>query len=555
MSKSTSRNPWSWIPTLYLYEGIPYSIVMTTSGLIYKTMGISVSALAFWTSLLYLPWAIKPLWSPYVEVVSTKRNWIIWTQLLLGVTFIVVGTAMPLPFFFPLTIGLMAVIAISSASHDIAADGFYMHALDKHKQTFFVGIRSTFYRIAMLTAMGVLPLIAGLVQEKTGLVPVTLKVSAIPADQCTAVIIPDALTGNINDKPEIRFSPHEVKVPVYQKGVSEVDSAVAHVALSSPPEPGEKIVLNIAYKSGSKDVQLAKNQTGRYEFTTENWNKPVRVTFVSNHNLTQSASAEYTITAGNIALSWTVSLGIFGIFLILLGVYHKFILPYPKELRIANSVNLKVYSEVFISFFRKPGIIPALLFFLLYRFGEAQSIKITTPFLVDSRAGGGIGLTTAQYGLGYGTVGMIALTIGGILGGIFAAKYGLKKLIWFMALSMNLPNLGLLYISITQPLPGDVNVYLAIIIEQFGYGFGFTAYMLYMLHLVGDSKYKTAEYAICTSIMAFGMLLPGLASGYVQEWLGYQHFFIYVLLCTLPGMAIIPFLKIDPGFGIKIKKE
>jgi PAT family beta-lactamase induction signal transducer AmpG len=555
MSKNASRNPWSWVPTLYLYEGIPYSIVMTTSGLIYITMGISVSALAFWTSLLYLPWAIKPLWSPYVEVVSTKRNWIVWTQLLLGVTFIMVGTAMPLPFFFPLTIGLMAIIAISSATHDIAADGFYMHALDKHKQTFFVGIRSTFYRIAMLTAMGVLPLIAGLVQEKTGLEPVTLKVIAVPADQCTAVSITDTLTDSSNDKPEISFSPLEVKVPVYQKGVSEVDSAFARVALSSPPEPGEKIVLNIAYKSGSKDVQLAKNQTGRYEFTEENWNKPVRVTFVSNHNLSRSASAEYKITAGNIAFSWTVSLGIFGIFLILLGVYHKFILPYPKELKTASNVNLRVYGEVFISFFRKPGIVPALLFFLLYRFGESQSIKVATPFLVDSRASGGIGLSSAQYGIAYGTFGMLALTIGGILGGICASKYGLKRLIWLMVLSMNIPNMGLLYIAYTQPLPGDFAVYAAIILEQFGYGFGFTAYMLYMLYFVGDSKYKTAEYAIGTSLMAFGMLLPGMMSGYVEELLGYRHFFFYVLLCTLPGMAIIPFLKIDPVFGIKIKKE
>jgi PAT family beta-lactamase induction signal transducer AmpG len=556
MSQNTSsRSPWAWIPTLYLYEGIPYSIVMTTSGLIYKTMGISVSALAFWTSLLYLPWAIKPLWSPYVEVVSTKRNWIIWTQLLLGIAFFVVGTVMPLPFFFPLTIGLFAIIAIASASHDIAADGFYMHALDQHKQTFFVGIRSTFYRIAMLTAMGLLPLIAGLLQEKTGLTPVSLKVSAVPAGKYTPFALPDSLIDSGKSEPEILLFPREVNVPLYQKGISDIDSTVAYIALSSPPEPGEKIVLNIAYKSGSKDVRLAKNQTGRYEFTNANWNHPVQVIFSVDHNLNRATSSEYKITAGNIAFSWMVSLGILGLFLVLLGIYHKFMLPYPKEVKSADTVNLRVYGEVFISFFRKPGIVPALLFFLLYRLGESQSIKVATPFLVDSHSSGGIGLTSAQYGLAYGTIGMLALTVGGILGGICASKYGLKRLIWLMALSMNLPNLGLLYIAYVQPLPGNISIYLTIILEQFGYGFGFTAYMLYMLYFVGDSKYKTAEYAIGTSLMALGMMLPGMISGYIEELLGYQHFFLYVMFCTLPGMAIIPFLKIEPGFGIKVKDK
>jgi PAT family beta-lactamase induction signal transducer AmpG len=549
----SSRNPWSWIPTLYLFEGIPYSIVMTTSGLIYKTMGISVSALAFWTSLLYLPWAIKPLWSPYVEVVSTKRTWIIVTQIMLGLAFIVTGSVMPVSIFFPLTIGLFAITAILSASHDIAADGFYMHALDQHKQTFFVGIRSTFYRIAMLTAMGAIPLVAGLVQEKTGLKPVTLKVSALPVNQEIPVITQVPQQAHSSEEPSILLLPEEVRLPLSQKSFSQKDSSGTFIMLSASPEKDETIVLNLAFKSGSKNIRLAGKQTGRYEFTAENWNQPVFVAFVVDRNLKTAASAMFKVTAGNIAFSWSIALGVLGLFLLLLGIYHKFMLPSPAEVKTADAVNLKVYADVFISFFKKPGIVPALLFFLFYRFGEAQSIKIATPFLVDSRGSGGIGLTAAQYGIAYGTIGMISLTIGGILGGICAAKYGLKRLIWLMAISMNLPNIGLLYIAITQPLPGDMLVYTAIVLEQFGYGFGFTAYMLFMLHFVGDSKYKTAEYAIGTSLMALGMMLPGMISGYVQEWLGYQHFFVYVLLCTLPGMAIIPFLKIDREFGIKKK--
>ena len=548
MSKIT-RNPWFWIPTLYLFQGIPYAIVQTTSGLIYTTMGISVAALAFWTSLLYLPWAIKPLWSPYVEVISTKRNWVVVTQLILGVAFIIVGSVMPLKFFFPLSVAVFAIIAFSSASHDIAADGFYMHALDQHKQTFFVGIRSTFYRIAMLTAMGLIPLVAGLVQERTGLEPVNIKVNAVHPGEYVTSSLPENIISK-EGEPFIVLYPGQVSVPIYQKGISEIDSGFTFITLSAPPESGDKIVLNLTFESGSKDIGISK-QSARFEFTEANWNTPVKVVFKVNHNLAEPATTVYKVTAGDIAFSWTVSLGVLGVFLLMLAVYHKFMLPYPVETKTADIVNLKVYGDVFVSFFKKPGIIPALLFFLLYRFGESQSLKIATPFLVDSRSAGGIGLTSAQYGIAYGTIGMISLTIGGILGGITASRFGLKRLIWLMALGMNLPNLGLLYIAITQPMPGDILVYAAIVLEQFGYGFGFTAYMLYMLHFVGNSKFKTAEYAIGTSLMAFGMMLPGMLSGYVQEWLGYQGFFVYVLFCTLPGMLIIPFLKIDPSFGIK----
>lgn len=550
-NKPTYRNPWAWVPTLYLYQGIPYSIVMTTSGLIYKTMGISVSALAFWTSLLYLPWAIKPLWSPYVEVVSTKRNWIVVTQMLLGILFILSGMVMPLHFFFPLSIALFAFAAIASASHDIAADGFYMHALDQHKQAFFVGIRSTFYRIAMLTAMGAIPLAAGLVQERTGLDPVSLTVKAIPKSMIIPAPVSEIPMPAKDAMPSLVLSSSEISIPLHQEVDQHPDTAVSYIVLSSPPADDENIVVALDYKSGSKNIKMKPGQPDRFEFTKDNWNKPVPVVFTVDRNLTQTATAEFTVSAGNIAFSWMVSLAILGIFLLLLGVFHKFMLPYPIEEKAADTVNLKVYIDVFVSFFKKPGVIPALLFFILYRFGEAQSIKIATPFLVDARGNGGIGLTAAQYGLAYGTIGMLALTVGGILGGICAARYGLKKLIWLMALSMNLPNMGLLYIAIVQPLPSDALVYGAILLEQFGYGFGFTAYMLFMLHFVGDSKYKAAEYAIGTSLMAFGMMLPGMLSGYVQEWLGYKYFFMYVLLCTLPGMALIPFLKIDAEFGKK----
>lgn len=554
MQQRKDRSPWSWIPTLYFFQGIPYSIVMITSGLIYKTMGISIASFAFWTSLLYLPWAIKPLWSPYIDVVSTKRNWVIWTQFLLGLAFIAVGIAMPLSFFYPITIGIFALIAISSASHDIAADGFYMYALDQHKQAFFVGIRSTFYRFAMLTALGLVPVIAGTIQKNTGLKSVSFEAKSVLPEEYTPFNTSEIVIEKSVGKPAILLFPGNLQVPVFQTGKSMLDSSVVYIALSSPPEDGETVIVNVTRKSGSKDIDLSKKLTGRFEFTSTNWNIPVAVPVKVNHNLTGKASSVFLVTAGNIAFSWTVSLGILGIVLLLIAIYNRVMLPHPVENFKSAKPGWGVYKEVFVSFFRKPGIIPALLFFLLYRLGESQLVKVATPFLVDSRSSGGIGLTSAQYGIAYGTIGIACLTLGGILGGVTAAKFGLKRLILLMALCMNIPISVYIYLSFTQPMPGDISIYVAIALEQFGYGFGFTAYMLYMLHFVGESKYKTAEYAIGTSLMALGMMLPGMISGSMKEFLGYQHFFIYVIICSIPGIAAIKFLKIDPAFGIKKSK-
>jgi len=554
-AQDKNRSPWTWVPTLYFYQGIPYSIVMITSGLIYKTMGISIASFAFWTSLLYLPWAVKPLWSPYIDVVSTKRNWVVWTQLLLALAFIGAGMAMPVKFFYPVTIAIFALIAVSSASHDIAADGFYMYALDQHKQAFFVGIRSTFYRFAMLTALGLVPLVAGLIQKNTGLDPVPFEARSVPAGSFTQF---DPSVINIapaSGEPKILLYPDDIAVPLYEAGKSELDSAVIYVALSAPPEEGETIVVNMTRKGGSKDIDISKNQTGRFEFNSQNWNVPAALSLKAHHNLTTETRSEFNITAGNIAFSWTVSLAVLGLVLLLLAFYNRFALPHPDEHNTREKVGWKVYKDVFVSFFTKPGVVPALIFFLLYRLGEAQLVKVATPFLVDSRSAGGIGLTSAQYGIAYGTIGMLCLTAGGILGGIVASKFGLKKLIWFMALAMNIPISVYIFLSSTQPMPGNIGIYFSIALEQFGYGFGFTAYMLYMLHYVGESKYKTAEFAIGTSLMALGMMIPGMISGKMLELLGsYQHFFIYVILCSIPGIIAIKFLKIDPAFGLK-KKE
>ena len=555
MSQRKESSPWAWIPTLYFFQGVPYSIVMVTSGLIYKTMGISIASFAFWTSVLYLPWAIKPLWSPYIDVISTKRNWVIWTQLLLGAAFIAAGMVMPLPFFYPLSLGVFAIIAISSASHDIAADGFYMYALDQHKQSFFVGIRSTFYRFAMLTALGLVPVLAGTIQKNTGLDPVTFQARSVLPEQYVP-FNPDVISiEQSQEKLKLLLFPSDLVIPVFQEGKSALDSAVVYIALSAPPEEGETVVVNLSRESGSKDIDLSGSTSGRFEFDSNNWNKPVAAPIKVNHNLTGETSTQFLITAGNIAFSWTASLVILGFVLLAIAIYNRILMPHPDEGKTSERMGWAVYKEVFVSFFTKPGVVPALAFFLFYRLGESQLVKVATPFLVDSRSSGGIGLTSAQYGIIYGTVGMLSLTIGGILGGITAARIGLKKVIFMMALWINVPSAVYIYLAQVQPMPGNIMVYLSVAFEQFGYGFGFTAYMLYMLHYVGESKFKTAEYAIGTSLMALGMMLPGMISGAMKEILGYENFFIYVIICSIPGILAIKFLKIDPAFGIKKQEQ
>jgi len=409
-----NKTPWLWVPTLYLYQGIPYSIVMTTSALFYQSMGINVASFTFWTSLLYLPWTIKPLWSPLVEAYSTKRHWVTMTQMLVAILFLALGLSFQSTWFYPLSLLTLLFIALGSASHDIACDGFYMLALNTKEQSFFVGIRTVFYKIAMLAALGLIPII--------------------------------------------------------------VDTVNA----------------------------------------TEN----------------------------NTSWGWTVAFTALGAVMLLLWLFNKHTLPHPTDTTSNNAHSLSIYKEVIVSFFSKPGVLPAIGFLLLYRLGEAQLAKIATPFLIDDRANGGLGMSMTDYGIAYGTLGMIALTIGGVVGGWMASKYGLKRLIWPMVAFMNIPNLVYVALAIWQPASDSTTIYAAIITEQLGYGFGFTAYMLFLLQYVGDSKYKTAEYALGTALMALGMMLPGMISGFIQEAIGYEWFFIYVVICCIPGTILAKYLHL-----------
>lgn len=417
----TQRSPWLWIPSLYFGQGLPYVVVMTLSVIMYKNLDVSNTEIALYTSWLYLPWVIKPLWSPAIEIFATKRVWIVVLQFAVGAALAMVALTLPTTRFFQLSLAVFWLMAFASASHDIAADGFYLLALDERRQAAFVGVRSTFYRLANIGGQGGLVWLAG---------------------------------------------------ELHAQGSSWV-------------------------------------------------------------------------------LAWQgVLAGLAGLFVVL-ALYHRFALPRPATDRAVRDVERPwaAFVEVFAAFFRKPGLLVILGFLLLYRFPEAQLLKLATPFLLDPAAAGGLGLSNQQVGIAYGTVGLSALTLGGLLGGWIISRLGLKRVLWPLVLAMHLPNV--VFLAMAMWHPGSLAlVSAALAVEQFGYGLGFTAYLMYMI-LVADGPHKTAHYAICTGFMALGMMLPGMWSGWLQAQLGYLGFFAWVLLATLPSLAMTALIRVPEDFGKK----
>ncbi|MBQ6308407.1 MAG: MFS transporter [Prevotella sp.] len=422
-----NKNPWTWVPSLYFAEGLPYVIVMTISVVMYKQLGLSNADITLYTSWLYLPWVIIPLWSPFVDVIMTKRWWITAMQLLVGAALGGVAFTIPSSSWLQFTLFFFWIMAFASATHDIAADGFYMLGLEEHDQAWFVGIRSTFYRLATIFGQGILVMIAGNIQ--------------------------------------VLF---------------------------------------------------------RY----------------------------------NIGYSWClVFYGVCGLF-IALWLWHGFILPRPQEDKGLEHLNAnQLMSELkhtVVTFFTKlpkKEIAIAILFMLLYRMPEGLLAKVTPLFLLDSRTTGGLGLSPQEYGLVQGTVGVIGLTLGGILGGILAGRDGMKRWLWPMVCAITLPDVVYIYLSYAMP----ENLFLinaCIFIEQFGYGFGFTAYMLYLIYF-SQGPYKTSHYALCTAFMALSMMLPGMVSGKLQQMMGYQSFFILVMILCVVTFIVTYFIKVDPSFGKK----
>ncbi len=604
-------SPWTWIPSLYLAEGLPYVAVNIVSVIMYKRMGISNADIALYTSMLYLPWVIKPIWSPLVDMLKTKRWWIVITQFIMAIGFASIALTIPASLFFKITLAFFWLLAFGSATHDIAADGFYMLGLNTNQQARYVGIRSTFYRIATITGQGLLVILAGFLESSSGREPVTLFIEASPAWVQSVPAMPQAgespgrpgdlcfLTGadtvqiavqNV-DRQSLAALLDSVRRSNITNGFVQAEErstrskgwwsahvsdpfgawirrnfgeerevaeeltgnvAVVPVWLSGRPEPGKRVVLNTALKKGDRSLALIEGE--HLVFDESNWNRPAFMAFQADPKLTTHTTASYEGLSGNIPMSWSVTFFVLAGLFFVASFYHKIVLPRPdtdkphEDLRAADV--LREFGRTFASFFRKPQVGIALFFMLTFRFAEAQLLKLINPFLLDPIDRGGLGLTTGEVGFVYGTVGIIGLTLGGILGGFAAAWGGLKKWLWPMTLSMLLTAATFLYLSYTQT-DNMLVINICVFIEQFGYGFGFTAYMLYLIYF-SEGKYKTAHYAICTGFMALGMMLPGMFAGWLQEQLGYNHFFIWVMICSIVPIVAVSLIRIDPSFGKKV---
>ena len=440
MSNTEQKNPWWWVPTLYFAEGVPYFVVNNISVMMFTKMGVPNGDMSFFTTLLYFPWFLKGLWGPIVDVVKTKRWWIVSMQVLLTALMVILTITLPKPdvqtiasgqtpiSMFTFTLVLFIIAAFASATHDIAADGYYMLAHSPSSQAAFIGVRSTFYRIASVFGQGVLVAIAGFIEA----------------------------------------------------------------------------------------------------------------------NKTE-----------NIPLSWQVTLGVSAVVFLLITLYHLYVLPRSADdkPRISGDASatsgLAELANSFVSFVKKPGFILAIAFMLLYRLPEGFLIKLCMPFLVQPTTAVGLGLSTETVGIVYGTFGVVALLGGGIVGGVFASRVGLKKALWWMAGGMTLPCLTFVYLAIAQPTNVAI-ITVALCIEQFGYGFGFTAYMLYMMYY-SEGEFKTSHYAICTAFMALSMMLPGFVAGYIQEAIGYVNFFWMVMACCVATLVVtvLVYRVIDPNYGRK----
>lgn len=423
------RSPWMWIPTLYIAEGLPYFAVNTLAVVMYTRMGVGLTEMAFFTGWLYLPWVIKPFWSPFVDIFGTRRNWVIAMQFCIGISMALVALCLPLPFFFASTLSAFWLMAFFSATHDIAADGYYMLALTPKDQAAYVGLRNTFYRIASLIGQGGMLWLAGEMEERTD---------------------------------------------------------------------------------------------------------------------------------GNIPYAWSVTFVSLSIVFLAISVYHTVTMPRPHSDRVTRpggtSEILREFGNTFATFFGKRHIVTAIAFMLLYRLAEALMLKVSGPFLLAPLDEGGLGLSTKAVGIATGTTGVAALLAGGIIGGICIARRGLRYWLWPMAMAITLPGLVYCYMAMAQP-KDPIIINACIGFEQLGYGFGFTAFMMYLIYFC-DGEYKTSHYAFCTAFMALGMMLPGMAAGWIHEQVsqlhifgdqaqGYINYFCFVMLCSVSTYAVCAMVRIN----------
>ncbi|MCD0475275.1 MFS transporter [Flavobacterium sp. EDS] len=511
--KTENNKPWLWIPLLNFASGFPYIVIISVSVLMYKNLGITNEDIGLYTSLLYLPWVIKPLWSPFIDLHGTKRKWFLAMQFVISIAFLIVGLTIPLNNFFILTLAIFWVAAFASASNDIASDGFYLLVLPKEQQSFFLGIRSTFYRISMLAGNGLIVLLAGYLEHKFGDNRKAWSYTMIFVGLLMALIT----AYNYFSTPKT-----ENTTPGTAKEIANQSFASVFASFFRKKQIVLVLAFILLFRLG--ESQLMKMLT---PFLVD----PIKYELVESGSDESQAKA-LAVYNSKVAKGDKLSDSELQL------LYSK--LPISAEMANAKKPLLEVENK-------DPKEYKNLNKARINFVNQLVSTKGTQKEVLK----GGMGLDTEDIGLIYGTFGLIALMLGGVLGGIAISRHGLTKWMLPMILTMHLPIIGFILLSYFHP-SSVFYIYAVVIVEQFGYGFGFAAFMMYLIY-VAEGESKTSHYAIATGFMALGMMLPGMVSGYIQEYLGYGNFFIWVFLATIPGVILSRFLIFPQDFGKKIE--
>lgn len=521
------------MPSLYFMQGIPVVIVQQMAVTMYKSLGVDNARIGLWTSLISWPWIVKMLWGPLVDGYATKRGWIVWTQALLIVLLGISAVALGQPNFLAATLVVFFLVAFVSATHDIAADGFYILSLPESLQATFVGIRSAFFRLAMVFCTGGLVVLAGRLQAG-GMAGVPSWTWALLAGTAAYAVLfvwgliayPRPEADMARAKPEggkILLAFLQIVLMLGALFLAGRLLKILSIAATSMWKPGEATALEVVTPLFAPRPGMLADANGMVSLASGKLEKLEVVQAMFGTWSPVEIGVQYGTSLGLIALAaWST-----------VRLFHRIGMgPAAKE------------------YFSQSRILAILGFILFYRFGESMISKLSTPFLIDPPEKGGLGVPLDQVGVLTGTVGVVALTLGGLLGGWLIGKYGIKRCIWPMVMALNVPNLFYVWAAYARPGVGPVGLLIGV--DQFGYGFGFSAYMVYLMFLSQGAKNPTSHYAISTGLMAFGAMIAGISSGYAQTYFAAQNpgssyalFFVAVCVLAIPGMLMLLLIPMD----------
>ncbi|MEW6004398.1 MAG: MFS transporter [Stygiobacter sp.] len=583
--KEKNFSAWFWIPTLYIAKAISFIIITSVSVIMYQSLEVSNSEIIFYTSLLYLPWLIKPFWSPLIDAIGTKRDWILFTQVLLAISFIVIAFLIQLPDYFQFTIIALWIVSFIAATHDIAVDGFYLVALKESDQSFFIGIRNSFYKIALISTATLVLLFSNQIEKIFSVSPAEFKVVANPNKFFEETIKVDSLTIKqkpgplklvsstsyleISTKPKTKdqvvfyanfarnmnmmngFVPQSIVLP----DTSMLNDLVGNIGiikfhLSKKPSEKDEYVISLKFVDGDNKFKVIEGNT--LKFTSLNWNKPAFAVIQIDSNVTNKTIATFSAGVEKFSFGWTITFGFLSLIFLLLFVFHKFILPYPSnDEALIEKKNTTVGKEFFRSFaryFEKKKIILIILFFILYLFGHSQITKVLPQFLTDDKIIGGLYLQNYIVKIIKG-ISTITFALGSLIAGFIIYKKGLKSLMMIFTLMMNI-SLAV-YIYLSWFLPNNFWIVTSLIgFENLCYGFGFSLILMYILN-VSEGNYPSSHFAISFGFMSLGILLSEFSSLIIKDSFGYKYFFIWVLISTIPSFILVKLIPIEYNFGKK----